>query len=104
MYGRANKYQVARLKELAAEKFSSHCNSIWSTGHFIPAAKYAWTSTPNSDRALRDLVAATLAKHMELPNKAGVQSLLAEHRELTLDLLKLKADVPAWKPLLTAIP
>ena len=33
---------------------------------------------------------------MELLNMAEVQGLLAEHNELALDLLKLKADVLGW--------
>jgi hypothetical protein len=66
MYEYADKYDVVGLKDLAKAKFELACGVFWESNSFGPAAHHAFASTMDHDRGLRDIVSATIAKHMEL--------------------------------------
>lgn len=96
MYSAGDKYIVDGLKELAKEKFERSCNSHWDAEYFAPAAHYAFSSTVDSDRGLRDLVIKSIGNHINLLNKPEVEALLYEFNDLAVGLLKRNARVIGW--------
>jgi hypothetical protein len=96
MYEIADKYDVEGLKELAHEKFKLSCNTFWDDDTFSIAAHYAFCTTMADDKGLRDIVSSTISEHMELIQKAEIQTLLAEHNGLSLGIMLKKADEHGW--------
>jgi hypothetical protein len=96
MYEVADKYDVEGLKELAREKFKLNCNTFWDDDTFSTAAHYAFCTTMADDKGLRDIVSSTISEHMELIQKAEIQTLLAEHNGLSLGIMLKKADQHGW--------
>ena len=64
VYAMAEKFDVAELKILAKEKFSA-CAQGWPLPEFPSVVHEALSSTPESDRGLRDLLSRILAEHVE---------------------------------------
>ncbi len=56
VYGLADKYAIPALKSHALEKFRMVISSGWVMDDFPLAVSEAYNSTPETDRALRDLV------------------------------------------------
>lgn len=91
MYEIGDKYNVVGLKPLAQEKFARSCNLHWNTEHFAPAANYAFSTTPENDHGLRDIVSKTISDHIGLLNKPAVEAVLNEFNGLAVSVLKMKA-------------
>jgi hypothetical protein len=91
MYEIADKYEVDGLKELAQEKFAWACGVYWHSKYFAPAAHYAYSTTPDEDKGLREVVSKTLFEHMELLDKPEVEAVLSEFNNLAVGLLKMRA-------------
>ncbi|KAF2823014.1 hypothetical protein CC86DRAFT_299958, partial [Ophiobolus disseminans] len=91
IYEIGDKYYVVGLKELAREKFLRACAKYWDDEHFAPVAHYAFSTTPEDDRGLRDVVINTISQHMVLLNKPAVEAMLAEFNGPALGLLKMCA-------------
>jgi len=89
MYEIADKYEVRGLKDLAREKFQRSCKQFWDNDVFAVAAHHVFSTTPDSDKGLRDLVSLTISKHMCLMDKPEIEALLTEFNGLAFDLLKL---------------
>ncbi|KAI4633805.1 uncharacterized protein J4E87_000971 [Alternaria ethzedia] len=89
MYEIADKYEVRGLKDLAREKFQRSCKQFWDSDVFAVAAHHVFSSTPDSDKGLRDLVSLTISKHMCLMDKPEIEALLTEFNGLAFGLLKL---------------
>ncbi|KAF2867321.1 hypothetical protein BDV95DRAFT_502708, partial [Massariosphaeria phaeospora] len=93
MYKVAEKYSVTGLKLLAEEKFARAAAEYWNTADFITAAHYAFTTTVESDKGLRedaglrDIVISTIAKSMTLITRPEIQSLMNEYQGLALQVL-----------------
>ncbi|KAL6157462.1 hypothetical protein ACJBU6_05013 [Exserohilum turcicum] len=97
MYEIADKYNVVGLKDLVIEKFSRACEQFWYDTYFAIAAHRAYSTTPDNDRGLRDIVCKTIAQNMgALIKKPSVEALLTEFKGLARDLLKLKID-EGWR-------
>lgn len=97
MYEIADKYDVAGLKDLVTENFRNACKNFWSSPTFAIAAYYAFSTTPDSDKGLRDIVVKTIADHMaELVKKPEIENLLTEFNGLALGLLKAKTKASWW--------
>lgn len=96
MYEIADKYEVVGLKELAKEKFSRSCNHFWNTSDFHVAANHAFSTTPEDDSGLRDLVSQTIAKHMELAQIFEIRELLMQFNGLALGILDVKSRELGW--------
>jgi hypothetical protein len=88
MYEIGDKYDVEGLKELAQEKFSWACSVYWDSEYFAPAAHYAFSTTPDEDTGLRDVVGETLFDHINLVDKPEVEAVLNEFNGLAVGLLK----------------
>lgn len=96
MYELADKYDVTGLKELAGEKFLRGCTVYWDDEQFAPAARFAFNTTPDEDRGLRDVITNIIAQHMTLLNKPDVAALLDEFNGLASGLLKKRARDLGW--------
>jgi hypothetical protein len=96
MYEIGDKYGVIGLKELAREKFLRATAKYWNDEQFAPAAYYAFNTTPEEDKGLRDVVSNTISAHMELLNKPAVETLLTEFNGLAVGLLKMRAKDLGW--------
>lgn len=64
VYAMADKFDIVELKSLAKEKFSK-CAQGWPLPDFPSVVHEALTSTPESDRGLRDILRRILAEHVE---------------------------------------
>ncbi|RMY46233.1 hypothetical protein D0865_09414 [Hortaea werneckii] len=63
IFAAAVKYQVPGLRTLAAEKFREAVRGNWHHETFAEAARIAYETTYQEERALRDTVTATLDRH-----------------------------------------
>jgi hypothetical protein len=97
MYELAEKYNVMGLKELSRDKFSDVCKHCWGNADFPAAARCVFSTTPEEDKGLRDIVIFTIAKHMELIRKPEIQELMSEFGSLSLEVLLKKADEYEWR-------
>ena len=96
MYEVAEKYEVTGLKDLAKEKFSRSCRHFWNTCNFPVAANHAFSTTPESDNGLRDLVSQTIATHMQLTREPEVRASLMQFNGLALGILDAKSEELGW--------
>jgi hypothetical protein len=96
MYEIGDKYDVLGLKQLALAKFSLACEKYWQSQKFAPAAHYAFSTTPESDKGLRDIVTETIAEHIEMLSSPAVEALLNEFNGLALGVLKIRAKDQGW--------
>jgi hypothetical protein len=96
MYEISDKYDVIGLKELAREKFLRATAKFWDDENFAPTAYYAFTTTPEQDQGLRDIVSNIISAHMVLLNKPAVEALLTEFNGLAYGLLKKRAKDLGW--------
>lgn len=90
MYVLGDKYQIDGLCELALDKFYSCLRNHWNSEDFIDAVRVAYTSTPNTDRGLRNAIIAAFKIYfkvdlLELP---GVEKNLSSIDKLSFLLLK----------------
>jgi hypothetical protein len=96
MYEIGDKYDVPGLKQLALAKFSFASVRYWDSQEFAPAAHYAFSTTPESDKGLRDIVTKTIADHMKTLNSPAVEALLNEFNGLAMGVLKIRAKDLGW--------
>ncbi|RYO70402.1 hypothetical protein AA0113_g3234 [Alternaria arborescens] len=96
MYEIADKYDVVGLKDLVIEKFRRACHHFWNTDEFSVAAHHVFSTTPDHDKGLRDIVSAAISAHMSLIKKPEVKVLLAEFNGLALGILEEKVKENGW--------
>lgn len=96
MYEIADKYEVVGLKDLAKEKFSRACLKFWNNANFPVAADYAFSTTPEEDKGLRDVVCKTFSEHMSIVNRPEVEAVMKGSNGLAFSLLKLKSKQQGW--------
>ena len=77
MYAIGDKYRINALKSLANTKFSDALDAGWDIVSFPEVIETVYTTTPASDRGLRDCVAPVLLEHKEeLHGHEGFVSLI----------------------------
>ncbi|CAN9451290.1 unnamed protein product [Alternaria alternata] len=96
MYEIADKYDAVGLKDLAIEKFKWACQYLWDDDKFSIAAHHVFSSTPDHDNGLRDIVSETIGAHMNLIKKPEVKVLLTEFNGLALGILNVKIMEHGW--------
>ena len=96
MYETADKYDVVGLKDLVIEKFHRACQHFWDSDMFSVAAHHIFSTTPEHDIGLRDIVSATISAHMGLIKKPEVKALLNEFNGLALGILEEKIIEHGW--------
>jgi hypothetical protein len=98
VYELADKYDVAGLKDLVKVKFDRACYQFWSDPAFAAAAHYAFSTTPEHDKGLRDIVSKTISDHMsDMIVKPEIETLLTEFNGLAYGLLKQKAEAGCFQ-------
>ena len=97
VYAMAEKFNIPQLKFLAKEKFAKHACG-WPILNFASVAHEVLTSTPPSDRGLRDIVRDIIANHVteiatdsENDDYRQLLSVLSREGELVVEILLEKA-------------
>jgi hypothetical protein len=99
MYALGDKYQVVGLQHLAASKFRACLAEHWNSPDFITAVQIAYTSTPDSNRMLRDVVVQGFKDHfsIDITKDPAIEAKLDTIDELSFALLSSwpkKVDPP----------
>ncbi|KAI4264080.1 MAG: hypothetical protein L6R35_007314, partial [Caloplaca aegaea] len=93
VYALAEKYDIASLKSLAKEKFEDHCACFqWGIKNLVATLEFVYTSTPATDRGLRDIMARiclqrlndSCGKTLDTPQ---LQELMTKEGALGVDVL-----------------
>lgn len=90
MYALGDKYQVEGLSQLAKEKFESCLHHHAHSVDFISAVQIAYSTTPDSNRELRDTVMDAFRKHFmtDVASIPGAEAKLDSIDELSFLLIK----------------
>ena len=80
VYAMADKFDIAELKVLAKQKFSKSAQG-WPLPDFPRVVHEALTSTPESDRGLRDILRRILAEHVKdiCPSDCPIDDSISRH-------------------------
>ena len=97
MYAIGDKFDTASLKAMALKRFNRGCLAHWNTDEFAAAAHHVFTSTPDTDMGLRDIVAETISDHMDIFQKPAVEALTEKFHSLAIAVLRLRAREATWK-------
>jgi speckle-type POZ protein len=90
VYGVAEKYDIAMLKDEAKEQFEirAEAGNLVSASEFTEIITEIYRTTPSSDRGLRDIVSQICARHAQtIVNNTVFKSSIMETGEFVLDLL-----------------
>jgi hypothetical protein len=99
MYEIADKYGVRGLKDLSKKKFSRACMHFWKDSNFAEAAEHVFSTTPDNDKGLRDIVSETIANHIVLWKTPAIETLMTNLNGLALGVLgvlRTKAEENGW--------
>jgi hypothetical protein len=91
MYEIGDKFGTESLKAIALEKFRQACGVFWDSDEFARAAHYAFSTTPDNDMGLREIVAETISQHLEIFHKPAVEALVQEFHDLAVAVVRLRA-------------
>jgi hypothetical protein len=92
MYALADFYQVEELKELAKNKFIGAVELGWKSDQLGAALHTIFTTTPSTDRGLRDVAVSILRNHIEVVDLPSVSSVLREIPDLAFEALRAHRD------------
>lgn len=88
VYAVAEQYAIDGLKAVALEKFVAETKVHWATEDFLQAVELVYSSTPEHDRGLRDVVRNTFyERKRDLMDKENVKRYLREVPDLAYDVL-----------------
>ncbi|KAH8901904.1 hypothetical protein BR93DRAFT_932736 [Coniochaeta sp. PMI_546] len=88
VYTLGEQYAVEGLKAVALEKFVAEVKVHWATEDFLQAVEHVYSSTPEHDRGLRDVVRNTFYEHRrELMDRENVKRYLRDVPDLAYDVL-----------------
>lgn len=88
VYSLADRYMIPTLKHLAKDKFETAIKTGWAMDDFLLAVDVVYSSSPESDRGLRDLVVGISGGNLkELLKNAGFQNLLSEKPKFAADII-----------------
>lgn len=88
MYAAAEKYGIGGLKALALDKFKIQLTRHWDAVEFAEAIHVVYSSTPPSDKDMREVVADTLGWHGRLLEKPEIEVAILDINGLAYELLK----------------
>lgn len=89
VYALADKYDIAELRELARGKFQTGAGRLLSATEFPEIVREVYSSTPSSDRGLRDIVSQICARRgREMVENPDVNPVIVEVGDFALDLLR----------------
>nr|POF07038.1 transcription factor spt8 [Quercus suber] len=88
VFAAAVKYQIPALQALASTKFSTAAEQAWDNDEFCTAAHVVYTTTPDSRKELRNVVADTIMAHRALLDKPDMQAVTFSIDGLAYELLQ----------------
>lgn len=93
VYSIADKYGVQALKTRSKEKFDKAVKTCWDMDDFARAITEVYSSTPSTDRGLRDTVAHTVVENIQgLLTKPDFQDVLEDTVGFGADVTKILAQ------------
>jgi len=100
VYCLADRYMMAALKQLAKDKFEAAVKTGWSMDDFLLAVDVVYSSSPEGDRGLRDLVVevSSSGENLEkLLKSVGFRNLLSEKPGFAADIIIIMSSSGAEK-------
>lgn len=95
VYALGEKYGIATLKDVSLQKFAQSARGFWKSDAFRNAVMIVFTSTPDHDKGLRDVVLRVLSLHRrEMAGDAQVGAIIREIDGLAFDLWKMNSVLP----------
>ncbi|GIZ44816.1 hypothetical protein CKM354_000800300 [Cercospora kikuchii] len=88
MYAAAEQYGVGGLKALCLDKFKIQLTRHWDAVELAEAIHVVYSSTPATDKDMREAVADTLGWHNRLLDKPEIEVAILEINGLAYELLK----------------
>jgi hypothetical protein len=98
VYSIADRYTIPALKEHAKEKFQKATSVGWAMDDFPLTVAEVYSSTPETDRGLRDLVVQLCQEHLgHLRNNRQFQDVLKRTKDFAADLVRSFQGNPTYK-------
>lgn len=95
LYAIGGKYGIPHMKEAAKNKFDEEVEKEIASEIFLGAAKLGFTTTPDSDRGLRQsIVRAMLGNAAKLRHNEEMNNLICSNKDLALELWKEITALP----------
>lgn len=91
MYALADKYEVEGLRVLSTDKFRRSCVRFWDHESFAPTFAYALSSTPESNRGLRDVLCDTIKAHPSLVLQSEIAEIVRKYPDFLLGIAQNQA-------------
>ena len=89
VYALGSKYQIPSLQSASLKKFEAAAALAWATDEFVHAVHLVHSTTPDSDKGLRDITARVILEHGdELCNKPAMEAVVRSFDGLAYGLLK----------------
>ncbi|KAF2716048.1 hypothetical protein K431DRAFT_258318 [Polychaeton citri CBS 116435] len=89
-YALGDKYDIPPLKDIALHRFLGDVEDAWNNDDFPEAARITFTTTPDSDLGLRNVVTEVLLQHStELACKPEIEAVVKDLNGLAYNLWKL---------------
>lgn len=89
MYALGSKYGIKSLKDVALGKFKEAAMYAWNHGDFVEAIGIVYSTTPDGDKGLRDIVTRVLLDHSQvISGKQAVEACIRGIDGLAYDLWK----------------
>ncbi|RMX80324.1 hypothetical protein D0869_07633 [Hortaea werneckii] len=95
VYALGCKYQIPSLQSTSLEKFENAATFVWDTEEFVHAVHLVYSTTPDSDKGMRDAAARVILEHdNELCNKPAMEAVVRSFDGPAYGLLKEQTKRP----------
>ncbi|KAI6810336.1 hypothetical protein KC332_g11238 [Hortaea werneckii] len=95
VYALGCKYQIPSLQRASLKKFEVAAALAWATDEFMHAVHLIYSTTPDSDKGLRDVAARVILEHDdELCNKPAMEAVIRSFDGLSYSLMKEQTKRP----------
>jgi hypothetical protein len=96
LYALGSKYGINSLQEVAKIKFAEAATYAWNHSDFITAAEIVYTTTPDTDKGLRDIVSRTIVEHAAvITGRPRMEQCIRGIDGLAYDLFNSKSTLEA---------
>ena len=90
MYTLGSKYMIESLKAIALQKFTEAVKYAWNHPDFIVAVRVVYTTTPHSDKGLREVALRTLLDHSAiLSRKDDLEACICSMDGLAYEMFRI---------------
>lgn len=95
VYALGCKYQIPSLQKTSLGKFEAAAVLAWGSEEFVHAVHLVCSTTPDSDKGLRDAAARVILEHDdELCNKPAMEAVIRSFDGLSYSLMKEQTKRP----------